>query len=113
MEPIEVRTRRALDATIAHLEGVRIDAVKKGLLNDVGMKYERQGATAAEILVVGKREDSAYEDKHNELNALVQIIHTLAEERLPRAEAGYILKKLLALKQYYQPSEEMDEAEEA
>lgn len=112
MEPIEVRTRRALDATIAHLEGVKIDVVK-GLLNDVSMKYERQGATAAEILVVGKREDSAYAGKRNELNALVQIIHTLAEERLPRAEAGYILKKLLALKQYYQPSEEMDEAEEA
>jgi len=103
MKPIKERTKQALEATIAHLEGVKIEAVK-GLLNDVGMKYERQGATAAEILVVGKREDSAYADKHNELNALVQIIHTLDEEHLPSAQAGYILKKLLAIQQYYQPS---------
>jgi hypothetical protein len=112
MKPIKERTKQALDVTIAHLEGVKIEAVK-GLLNDVGMKYERQGATAAEILVVGKREDSAFADKHNELNALVQIIHTLDEKHLPPAQAGYILKKLLAIQQYYQPSEGMDEAEEA
>lgn len=112
MESIEKRTQQALDAIKAHLEGVKIDPVK-GLLNDVGMKYERQGPTAAEILVIGKREDSAFAGKHNELNALVQIIHTLEQERLPRAEASYILKKLPALKQYYQPSEGMDKAEEA
>lgn len=105
MEPINIRTQRALDDILGRIQGVRIGDVS-GLLNSAGMKYERSGSTMAELFVVGKRDDSAYASKHDELNAVVQVIHTLAEHRIPKAEAGYILKKLAAIKQYYQPGEE-------
>jgi len=111
MEPINIRTQRALDDILGHIRGVRIGEVS-GLLSSVGMKYERSGAAMAELLVVGKRDDSAFARKHDELNALVQVIHTLAAHRIPQAEAGYILKKLVAIKQYYQPGEEVGQATE-
>ncbi len=102
ISPIEQRTKRALNDVLDLVKGMSVDAVS-GLLNDVAEKYERSGSTTAEVYIVGKWDDAAFKDKHDELTKLVQIIHTLERERLPRAEAGYIIKKLAAIKQFYVP----------
>ena len=101
---IEQRTKRALNEVLDLVKRMSVDAVS-GLLNDVAEKYERSGPTTAEVYIVGKWDDAAFKDKHNELTKLVQIIHTLEQERLPRAEAGYIIKKLAAIKKFYEPEE--------
>jgi hypothetical protein len=100
VETINERTRQALDTILDILKGIRIQDVR-GLLNDVATIYERRGPHVAEVFVVGKREDSAFRRKHAEIDGLVRIIGVLNQERLPRAEASYILKKLEAIDKFY------------
>ncbi|MBM4466328.1 MAG: hypothetical protein FJ014_12370 [Chloroflexi bacterium] len=105
LESINRRSERALDEVLEILKTIRVSEVR-GLLNDVATEYERLGPRPAEILVVGKRDHTQFKDKRQELNGLVQIIGVLERERLPRAEAGYILKKLEAIAGFYQPVKE-------
>jgi len=104
ISPIEQRTKRALERVLDITKEMNVDAVS-GLIKEVAEKYERRGPTTAEVYIVGKWDDAAFKDKHNELTKLVQIVHTLEEERLLGAEAGYIIKKLAAIKKFYTPEE--------
>jgi hypothetical protein len=102
--PIEQRTKRALERVLDITKEMNVNAVS-GLIKEVAEKYERRGPTTAKVYIVGKWDDAAFKDKHNELTKLVQIVDTLEEERLPGAEAGYIIKKLSAIKKFYTPEE--------
>ncbi len=104
-EPYETRTARALNEIVEIANKLKTDARGdieiSGLLNDVGMKFERDRATMAETYVVGKREDSAFEARKEDLNRLVEIIGVLEREHIKPAHAGYMIKKLNALRRFY------------
>ena len=55
----------------------------------------------AETFIVGKREDSTYAYRKEDMNRLVEIIGVLEREHLRRAHASFILKKLNALRDFY------------
>ena len=108
-DAINEGTGRALDKILPYVRSIKQHRGKRavaGLLNDAGSEYERRGPLLARVLVVGKKEDSSYEDKRDDLNRLVQIIDILSEENLPGAVAGYVLKKLDAIREFYVPEEE-------
>lgn len=107
---LEQRTKQALSDVLDLAKGMNVDAVS-GLVNDVAQKYERRGPTSAEIYIVGKWDDTAFKGKHDELTGLMRIVRTLQEQRLPPAEGGYILKKLAAIKEFYEPEETGKEKE--
>lgn len=104
-EPVEIRTRRVLDEILPLVEAMGNPKGKLalgGLLNEVGSEYERHGPTTAEVLVAGKYNDASYSDKRDDMQRLRQIINIIQREGLPRTEGGFILKKLDAIRDFYQ-----------
>lgn len=106
MEPLELRAKRALDDVVSYVSKMqarrdRPQLEVTGLLDNVATIFERDGPTLAEVFVIGKREDSTYANRRDDLNCLVEIIGVLEREHLRRAHGGFILKKLNALRDYY------------
>ncbi|MBI5304826.1 MAG: hypothetical protein HY868_22010 [Chloroflexi bacterium] len=106
MDPLEVRAKRAMDEIVMYVSKMQVRRDRPqlevtGLLDDVATVFERDGPTLAEAFVVGKREDSTYANRRDDLNYLVEIIGVLECEHLRRAHGGFILKKLNALRDFY------------
>jgi hypothetical protein len=106
MDPLEVRAKRAMDDIVACVSKMQVRRDRpqleiSGILDNVATIFERDGPTMAETFVVGKREDSTYASRKEDLNRLVEIIGVLEREHLRRSHASFILKKLNALRDFY------------